>query len=234
MNEITLFIKSSSANAERRINPQWTVSQLKTKLVPIVGTPEQYQKLTYEPASSTVPGHVFTSEEENLDLGEFKLQPLGTIVVEDTRPPHLRLDFDDLSQVDKYVMPREQYENRTDSVYAWKKRNQLGRFNPDFEASKASRQESLKRELVDLQKNLNSRCCAAGERYGTIRYIGLVPEINNDNLWVGVEFDEPVGKNDGSVSGKRYFNAKNKHGSFLRSSEVEVGDFPPEDILEGL
>ena len=44
--------------------------------------------------------------------------------------------------------------------------------------------------------------------------------------WVRVEYDEPVGKHDGTVAGKRYFEARNKHGGFVRPSKVTFGDFP--------
>jgi len=43
---------------------------------------------------------------------------------------------------------------------------------------------------------------------------------------IGIDNDEPVGKNDGSISGQRYFDCKPHHGSFVRPDRVEIGDYP--------
>jgi tubulin-specific chaperone B len=79
----------------------------------------------------------------------------------------------------------------------------------------------------------------ADSRRGIVAYIGPVPEIPGGPVaapWVGVLLDEPVGKNDGSVAGKKYFNVPDgkKRGVFVRPDRVEVGDFKPEldDELE--
>ena len=44
-----------------------------------------------------------------------------------------------------------------------------------------------------------------------------------------MEYDEPVGKNDGSIKGKRYFQCVPGYGGFIRPDKVRQGDFPPED-----
>ncbi|KAG7357856.1 CAP gly-rich domain containing protein [Nitzschia inconspicua] len=73
-----------------------------------------------------------------------------------------------------------------------------------------------------------------GKRRGTVAYIGLVPELNAAGYWVGVIFDEPVGKTDGTAgsSSKRYFEAMPNYGGFVRGNNVQVGDFPERDILD--
>jgi tubulin-folding cofactor B len=48
-------------------------------------------------------------------------------------------------------------------------------------------------------------------------------------FWVGVRFDEPVGKNDGSVGGVRFFDAPAGYGGMIRPSCVTTGDFPEVD-----
>jgi tubulin-folding cofactor B len=52
--------------------------------------------------------------------------------------------------------------------------------------------------------------------------------------WVGVKFDEPVGRGDGTVKGKIMFKAEPKYGGFIRPGKVSVGDFPEKDIMADL
>jgi len=97
---------------------------------------------------------------------------------------------------------------------------------------------------------VGSRCqIQPGSRRGVVSYIGLVPELDtttslSPSYWVGITFDEPVGKTDGSVStrskgggagtskSKSYFEALPKYGSFVRGKNVQVGDFPEIDDLD--
>ncbi len=50
--------------------------------------------------------------------------------------------------------------------------------------------------------------------------------------WVGVQYDEPVGKNDGSARGKRYFACHQGYGDMVRPVNVTCGEFPPLDDFE--
>ncbi len=52
------------------------------------------------------------------------------------------------------------------------------------------------------------------------------------HLQVGIRFDEPVGKNDGTVKGQRIFDCPPGFGALVRGRNVTTGDFPERDILD--
>ncbi|XP_038135396.1 dynactin subunit 1 isoform X1 [Cyprinodon tularosa] len=60
-----------------------------------------------------------------------------------------------------------------------------------------------------------------GQR-GTVAYIGTT--LFASGKWVGVILDEPKGKNDGTVQGKRYFTCEENHGIFVRQSQIQLVD----------
>ena len=55
-------------------------------------------------------------------------------------------------------------------------------------------------------------------RTATVAFAGTTQFAPGD--WVGVVFDEPSGKNDGSVQGQRYFECEHGYGMFLRPTGV--------------
>ena len=72
-----------------------------------------------------------------------------------------------------------------------------------------------------------------GGRRGAVAFVGEVPEIGGGGHWVGIIFDEPVGKSDGTVKGgQRYFSTDPGRGGFVRGKNVDVGDYPERDIMD--
>lgn len=61
-------------------------------------------------------------------------------------------------------------------------------------------------------------CIPDKELFGFVRFVGEIEGAKG--LWVGVELDEPFGKNDGSAKGKSYFHCKPKHGVFARPQQI--------------
>ncbi len=51
--------------------------------------------------------------------------------------------------------------------------------------------------------------------------------------WVGIVFDEPVGRSDGMVQGRRDFDTHGPwYGGVVRGKNVTEGDFSVRDCLE--
>ncbi|XP_045785814.1 restin homolog isoform X4 [Maniola jurtina] len=57
-----------------------------------------------------------------------------------------------------------------------------------------------------------------GSKAGTLRYVGVTEFA--PGVWGGVELDDPLGKNDGSVDGKRYFECAPRFGLFAPITKV--------------
>ncbi|KAJ3112810.1 hypothetical protein HDU96_004148 [Phlyctochytrium bullatum] len=170
-------------------------------------------------------------------LGFYPLQDFMTLQVVDTNPSRVRGAFTDTSLVEKYEMPDEEYAKRQDSVLAFKMRNKLGRFSDAASASVSTKSDDASTNPVPTSIQVGARCQVlpdpsapadgAFAKRGTVRFVGATEF--KPGVWVGVEYDEPVGKHDGSVAGVRYFECGSRRGVMVRPARVEVGDFPEED-----
>ena len=76
---------------------------------------------------------------------------------------------------------------------------------------------------------LGARCeVQPGGKRGVVAFVGKCAPLPA-GFWVGVRYDEPVGKNDGAVAGVRFFDAPPGYGGLVRPACVTVGDFPELD-----
>lgn len=136
-------------------------------------------------------------------------------------------------------MPEEEYAKKADSVLAWKKAEKLGRFDPNAPSREEAKIAAFAQDVHDRGIEVGKRCRVGGDdtRRGVVKYIGHVKDIpNGSGAWVGVHLDEPMGKNDGSINGTRYWGEPSvmKHGVLVRPERVDVGDYPPMDDLGDL
>lgn len=231
MSVLTVFVSSdSNVASERRFDKGLKLSALKGRLEPIVGIKAENQQLSLyhgEKLVANLSGAALASTDDAVMLGAFPIEDYMRIHVVNTGPGR-RDEFSDLSQVEKYEMPDDEYEKRNDSVRAFKIRNKLGRF-----ADSASVQ-SDKSAYADPPDGIKIGARFEAEvdgmkRRGSVKFIG--PTKFKPGFWIGVEYDEPLGKHNGTVDGESYFTCRSKHGAFLRPDKLKIGDYPEEDIF---
>ncbi|KRZ78330.1 CAP-Gly domain-containing linker protein 1 [Trichinella papuae] len=83
----------------------------------------------------------------------------------------------------------------------------------------------------DNNLRVGDRVSAGGCRRGVLRFLG--PTDFAEGIWAGIELDQPYGKNDGSVHGKRYFTCKSLYGLFAPAHKVVLETFPNFDSEAG-
>ncbi|EDQ85144.1 uncharacterized protein MONBRDRAFT_12106 [Monosiga brevicollis MX1] len=130
MSIVTLNVSCSSANvrSERRFDKGLTISNVKSKLELIVGVPTASMQL-----------HLLDQQGQKICIMSDDNAMLGAYPVEDYLELHVKNvdstaavgEFDDLSKVEKYELTDAEYASKRDTVLDFKRRNQLGRFNPE-------------------------------------------------------------------------------------------------------
>ncbi|KAM0746866.1 hypothetical protein T439DRAFT_329551 [Meredithblackwellia eburnea MCA 4105] len=243
MSLLTFWVSSPDTHSERRLATDLTILQLKGKLEQVTGIPYQSQTVKLQRTAQDA-GHGGTGEgsgakevlavldEDERTLASYGAREWMTLRVDSSDPQVRSLagQFSDPSQVEKFELTKEEYEARPDTVLAYKQRHKLGRFADGASSTSIAEQEApLDPALVS-----GARCEVSLSpelsRRGTVRFVGPTEFGAKDGLtWVGVEWDEPVGKGDGSVEGKRYFKTLPQRASFVRPDKVVVGDFPEID-----
>lgn len=109
---------------------------------------------------------------------------------------------------------------------AYKARNKIGRF-AECEAVETRQTELPLNMTVGTRVKVTALTERDIERIGTVRYIGSADFA--PGTWIGVEYDEPVGKNNGTVEGKQYFECRPKYGGFVKPERCQTGDWPSLD-----
>ncbi|XP_034025112.1 tubulin-folding cofactor B [Thalassophryne amazonica] len=227
--DVRLTSTVSSFEVQRRYNRGLTIADLKRNLEMIVGANASSMDLEL---FSVTDNFVQRLDDNEALLGSYPVDDNCRIHVID-RSGALSGEYSDVSKVEKFEISDDAYEQRTESARSFLKKQGLGRFNEEEMAKKQAEQadrENKQKAAADAI-TVGSRCQVqvAGQptKLGTVMYVGTTDF--KSGYWVGVKYDEPLGKHDGSVQGKRYFECQNKYGAFVKPLNVTVGDFPEED-----
>ncbi|WWC61195.1 uncharacterized protein I303_103775 [Kwoniella dejecticola CBS 10117] len=231
---ISIFVTSPDTHSERRFDDSLTISQLKDKLVPITGISPQYQNLSlYASSDAAVTGKaVLLLNEENKTLSQYGVKEWQCIKIDNSDPNYRPGEFTDETNLERFELTNEEYESRNDTVLSHLKANKLGRFAPipTNLTCPPPPSSTCDPSIIPGARCRVSRGDSGEGRLGTVRFVGEAP-IGKGGVWVGVELDEPQGKGDGEVEGKRYFQCSPRHATFVRPEKVAVGDYPEEDLM---
>ncbi|OAD58866.1 Tubulin-folding cofactor B [Eufriesea mexicana] len=227
---INVCITNSSQSSycvERRFQKGITINEFKGKLELVTGGNPLTMKI-----------EVYDKNDKlicKLDDGQ---RLLGSYPIDDGMRIHVVDNFsrteENLSNVEKFEISEEEYAKRTDTVKAFLEKNKLGKYNEEEMKRKVEekKQEEEAETLAAQLCKVGDRCevCVPNQpkRRATIMYIGKTEF--KEGWWIGVKYDEPLGKNDGTFNGKRYFECLPKYGGFVKPAHVRVGDFPEEEF----
>ncbi|TST73083.1 Tubulin-folding cofactor B [Bagarius yarrelli] len=213
----------------RRFDRGITIAEFKSKLELVIGCPAASMDLQL---FSTSDKFLQNLEDNEALLGSYPVDDNCRIHVID-RTGSLTGAFSDLSKVEKFEISDEAYAKRADSLRSFKKNMKIGRFNEENMAkheeamAKKEEEEKAALDLITVGKRCQVQTTGQPTKVGTVMFVGTTDF--KPGYWVGVKYDEPLGKNDGSVNGKRYFECEPKYGAFVKPLFVTVGDFPEED-----
>ncbi|CAH0719812.1 unnamed protein product, partial [Brenthis ino] len=218
-----------AAPVERRFKKSITIHEFKTKLELVTGGSAATMKLkVYDNKNK------FLCDIDNDEalLGSYPIDDGMRIHVVDNFA--MIKDFADADSAERFRLSEEEYEKKGDTLRSFLQRNKLGKYNEeDMKKLKEQQQKELEEEAKLAEAVLVGARCevrvpAQGARRATVRYNGALEGARG--LWIGVQYDEPRGKNDGEVNGKRYFTCPPKYGGFVKPMYVTVGDFPVEEF----
>merc|ERR1739847_247661 len=233
--EMTVTSTTKGFTSLQKLDPDATVLDLKCKFEMVTGIPAANQKLSiYTPSDK----FVTTLSNDNNKLGQYNCQdhyrihvtPLDNSTMSDIafgapgQGATAIIDFNDTSKVEKWDLDDDKYDSMKGTVRDFKRKMKMGRFNAEEVAAKEKEKEENDRIYNEMQEeklksiSVDSRCQTqvpkAPKRLGQVKFVGKTKFA--EGYWAGIEYDEPVGKNDGSVKSDRYFTCKNKYGGFVK------------------
>merc|ERR1712039_189957 len=220
----------------QKLDRSLSILDLKCKLELVTGIPASNQKLTELSDDDKKLGFYHIDDNFRIHVTSTCTTAVGSIGL-NGGSNHGIIDFNDTSKVEKFEMSEDAYDKMKGSVRDFKRKMKMGRFNEEEMKKKQEEKEESDRVYKEMQEekkksvNVGDRCLVEAPknpvRRGEVKYVGEVHF--KEGIWVGVKLDEPYGKNNGSVEGKKYFECQPKYGSFVKVEHVTCGDYPEED-----
>lgn len=244
--ESTVLLQVTHSNLkarflEIRFDKHMSVGRVKEKLKNHCGTAVSAMLLQLkDPRGSLICAMV----DESRPLGFYSPQDGFILHIIDQDPTSASANgwLEDVSKVKKYEISEEDYDNRENTYRKFKE--QKLRDDPTWTLKKEiamkrgekyepppSDPEHLKEEAAKVEVGQRCEVFPGGKR-GEVKFVGNRLAGLPVGYWVGIQFDEPVGKNNGTVKGVQYFECLDKYGGFHRPDKVTVGDFPPMDDFD--
>ncbi|XP_029027445.1 tubulin-folding cofactor B [Betta splendens] len=219
----------SSFEVQRRFNRGISIAELKGKLEMVVGASPSCMDLELFSVSDKF---LQKMDDNEALLGSYPVDDDCRIHVVDKSGGQMN-EFTDVSKVEKFELSDDAYDKKTGTARSFMKKHRIGQFNEEEVAKKKAEHAALEEQQKAAADaiSVGSRCQVQvpGQptKLGTVMYVGTTDF--KPGYWVGVKYDEPLGKHDGTVNGKRYFECEIKYGAFVKPLSVTVGDFPEED-----
>ncbi|KAL3843893.1 hypothetical protein ACJIZ3_001296 [Penstemon smallii] len=211
--------------ADVRFSQQITVEAVKDKLWKKCGT--SVESMSVE-LYDDVGNKVSVLDDNARPLGFYSPQDGFRLHIIDLDPSSVTSGgwLEDTSLVEKYKISEEAYD-KLDGTYR-KFKEKTGHQHPRHEPKIID--SYMEERCANIK--VGDRCqVEPGEKRGVVKFVGLA-ETLAPGYWVGVQYDEPLGKHNGMVKGKRYFECPPLCGGILRPDKVKVGDFPERDPFE--
>lgn len=223
--------------AEIRLDGRCTIDEVKQRLYLHTGTRPATMRLLLQCYDG-----VKELENDALTLHNVGATSGDTLLIVDDDPHSVSANgwLEDTGLVKRYVMPDEVYDKKENTYRKFKQR--MREKDPTWSMTSALAKNlnaQNRRDERDFSEEKPAICVGErvevfpGGKRGEVRFVGRDLHQMPEGWWVGVCYDEPVGKNDGCVKGVRYFEAVQGYGGLVRPSKVTVGDFPVlEDVDE--
>jgi len=229
-----------------RFNLHTTIEGVKEKFRKHFGTPVNFQRLQLKDGDALV----CEMSDNNKMLGFYSVESGMVVHVIDEDPYSLSKGggLTDTSLVKKYRMDEADYAKRENTVRQQiqekkakaaaerQKRREEGLDEPAPGADSvthvvgAATTAAAGSEGGDGAGGIGSRCeVQPGARRGVVRWVGECEHLPA-GFWVGVQFDEPVGSNNGCVRDKalgievKLFDCAMGYGGFVRGKNIAVGE----------